>query len=112
IPLDDDLIINARVRPIDIDNVGVGSSAEVRFAAFQSSATPIVFGVLTTVSQDVVHLEDGRSEPYYVARVQVADEDIPLELRGRLVAGMPADVIIATGERTMVEYLMRPLTDR
>ena len=111
IPLDDDLIINARVRPIDIDSVAVGSSAEVRFGAFSSRTTPVIFGSVQVLSQDVIEPEDGRTEPYYVARVQVTDDAIPDELRGRLIAGMPADVIIATGERTLVQYLLRPMED-
>lgn len=112
IPLDDDLIIHVRVRPIDIDSVAIGSVAEVRFAAFNSNTTPVIFGTVDVLSQDVIQPEDGRSEPYYVARVHVDDKDVPTQIRGRLVAGMPADIIIATGERTLMEYLLKPLEDR
>jgi HlyD family type I secretion membrane fusion protein len=111
IPLDDDLIVSARIRPLDIDSVSVGSTAEVKFPAFQSRTTPVIFGEVQVVSQDVFDPKDGRTEPYYIGRVRVADENVPDEIKGRLVPGMPADVIIATGERTMVQYLVKPLQD-
>ncbi|GHA32545.1 HlyD family type I secretion periplasmic adaptor subunit [Devosia pacifica] len=111
IPLEDDLIVNARVRPLDIDSVDTGARAEVRFAAFQSRTTPVIFGQVEVLSQDVIQPEDSRAEPYYMARVRVDDADVPDEIRGRLMPGMPADIIIATGERTLVQYLVRPLED-
>ena len=111
IPLDENLIINAQIRPIDIDNVAIGNVAEVRLSAFSSRTTPVIFGTVNVVSQDVVQPEDGRTEPYYVARVQVAEHDIPANVKGRLVPGMPADVIFVGPERTLVEYLTKPLRD-
>ncbi len=111
IPLDDDLIISARIRPLDIDSVSVGSVAEVKFSSFQSRTTPVIFGEVQVLSQDVFDPKDGRTEPYYVGRVRVADENVPDEIKGRLVPGMPADVIIATGERTLFQYMIKPLQD-
>lgn len=111
IPLDENLIINARVRPIDIDNVAIGNVAEVRLSSFSSRTTPVIFGTVHVVSQDVVQPEDGRSEPYYVARVQVAEQDIPPNVKGRLVPGMPADVIFVGPQRTLVQYLTKPMVD-
>lgn len=111
IPLDDDLIVSARIRPVDIDSVAIGLSAEVRFAAFSSRTTPVIFGEVRVLSQDVIEPTRQGEEPYYLARVEVSDENIPDQLRGRLVPGMPADIFIATGDRTMVEYLLKPLED-
>lgn len=111
IPLDDDLVILARVRPIDIDSVSIGMEAEVRFPAFSSKTTPAIFGIVSVVSQDVIEPTTNGAEPYYSARIQVSDADVPRDIRERLLPGMPADVIISTGERTFVEYLIRPLTD-
>lgn len=111
IPLDDDLVVTARIRPIDIDSVHVGLDAEVRFSSFSARTTPAVFGKVTVLSKDVIEPTQANQEPYYQARVQVDTKTIPLDLRGRLLPGMPADVIIGTGERTLVQYLVRPLTD-
>lgn len=111
IPLDDDLIVSAKIRPIDIDTVHVGLDAEVRFSSFSARTTPAMFGKVTVLSQDVIEPTQAGQEPYYQARVQVDTKSIPLDLRGRLLPGMPADVIIVTGARTLVEYLVKPLTD-
>lgn len=111
IPIDDDLIVNARIRPVDIDNVDLGSTAEVRFPAFSSRTTPVIFGSVKVLSSDIIQPEDSRVEPYYVARVEVPDGDVPMEMRGRLVPGMPAEVIFVSGERTLVDYLVKPITD-
>jgi len=111
IPLDDNLVVTAKVRPIDIDNVKVGLKAEVRFSSFSSRTTPAVFGKVTVLSQDVIEPTQANETPYYEARVEVDDKDVPLEIRGRLLPGMPADVIISTGERTFAQYVIRPLSD-
>lgn len=111
IPLDDDLIINAHIRPMDIDSVQLGNVAEVRLSAFSSRTTPVIFGSVDVVSQDVVEPRDGRTEPYYIARVKVADKDIPAQIKGKLIPGMPADVIFVGNDRTLVQYLAKPLAD-
>lgn len=111
IPLDDDLIVNARVRPMDIDNVGVSTIAEVRFPAFSSRTTPVIFGTVRVISQDIIEPDDPRVEPYYVARIEVAEQDVPAEIKGRLVAGMPAEIILLSGERTLADYLLKPIQD-
>ncbi|QYA03899.1 HlyD family type I secretion periplasmic adaptor subunit [Rhizobium sp. B21/90] len=111
IPLDDNLIVTAKIRPIDIDNVKIGLKAEVRFSALSSRTTPAVFGKVTVLSQDVMEPTKANEAPYYEARVEVDDKDVPMEIRGRLLPGMPADVIISTGERTFAQYIARPLVD-
>ncbi|MBS3647079.1 HlyD family type I secretion periplasmic adaptor subunit [Pseudaminobacter sp. 19-2017] len=111
VPLDDELIINARVRPLDVDEVAVGGTAEVRFPAISGRKTPVIFGSVQVVSPDVIQPDNPQIEPYYNARIAVSEKEIPQEVRKRLQAGMPAEVIVAGGERTMVQYLVRPLTD-
>jgi len=111
IPLDDDLIVNARIRPVDIDSVDLNGLAEVRFPAFSSRTTPVIFGSVRMLSQDIIQPSDPRIEPYYVARVEVPEKDVPAEVRGRLIPGMPAEVIFVSGERTLVQYLIKPIQD-
>jgi len=96
---------------VDVDNVILGGQAEVRFPAFTSRHTPVIFGSVQVLSPDIIQPDSPQVEPYYDARISVEDKDIPEEMRGRLQPGMPAEVIIASGERTMVEYLVKPLTD-
>lgn len=111
VPQDEELIINARVSPRDIDNVSPGMETEVRFTAFKTKLTPIMLGNVQSVSNDVITPENPQEMPYYLARIEVAEEDIPEEIQGRLSAGMPADLIITAGERTVVNYIASPIMD-
>ncbi|NRB02466.1 MAG: HlyD family type I secretion periplasmic adaptor subunit [Rhodobacteraceae bacterium] len=111
VPQDEQLIITARVAPIDIDNVGPGYDTEVRFSAFKARLTPIVLGEVETVSEDVITPSNPNEPPYYLARIHVPEERIDDEIRDRITAGMPADVVITTGERTVAHYLTSPLMD-
>ncbi|MCC0035247.1 MAG: HlyD family type I secretion periplasmic adaptor subunit [Hoeflea sp.] len=111
IPLEDKLVVIAQINPIDIDNIAVGLVAEVRFPAFSSKTTPTVFGNVMVVSKDIVEPTQQGQQAHYEARIEVKEKNIPLEIRGRLIPGMPAEVIVPTGERTFAEYLIKPLTD-
>jgi HlyD family type I secretion membrane fusion protein len=111
VPRDEELVINARVAPIDIDNVLADLETEVRFTAFKSKLTPIVLGSVRNVSKDVITPDNPNELPFYLARIDVVESQIPLEVRDRLTAGMPVDVIITTGERTMLNYIASPLMD-
>ncbi|MQW86403.1 HlyD family type I secretion periplasmic adaptor subunit [Sinorhizobium saheli] len=112
VPIDDDLVVDAQIRPIDIDNVGADSDVEVRFSAFSAKTTPAIYGKVSVLGKDVVQPESGKSrEPYYQAIVRVDDKNVPPEIKERMVAGMPVDVIISTGERTFAQYIAKPLID-
>jgi hypothetical protein len=91
--------------------VHAGLDAEVRFSSFSARTTPAIFGKVTILSQDVIEPTQANQEPYYQARILVNPKTIPHDLRGRILPGMPVDVIIATGERTLVQYLIKPLED-
>lgn len=111
VPEDEELLINARVSPRDIDNVAPGLQTEVRFTAFKTKLTPIMLGQVQSVSNDVITPENPQEMPYYLARIEVVEEDIPEDISDRLTPGMPADVIITTGERTVANYIVSPLMD-
>lgn len=111
VPEDEQLIINARVSPIDKDNVAPGLATEVRFTAFKTKLTPIMLGEVETVSGDVITPDNPNEPPYFLARITVDEADIPEEIKDRLTAGMPADVIITTGERTVANFIVSPLMD-
>lgn len=110
VPEDEPLVVEGRVRPEDVDSIGHNMKADVRFTAFSFRTTPVVEGDVVHVSAD--RLEDENTgDPYYLARVIVSDEEMARLGDLSLRAGMPADVMIKTGERTPVQYLMKPLTD-
>src|SRR3984885_631688 len=109
VPDQDKLIVQAHVSPHDMDRMVPGMRAEVRFPAFKASILPILSGRVQSVSRDRLVDEQTR-QPYFLA--QVVATDIPDEIRDHLVAGMPAELIFPTGERTVLNYLTRPLRDR
>jgi membrane fusion protein, type I secretion system len=102
---------DARVAPVDIDVVRVGLHAKVQLTAYSGRSTPRLNGIVRTVSADRI-IDEGSRQPYYLARVQVDREEIQQLHAGiELIPGMPAEVLIVTGERTMAEYLLRPFLD-
>jgi HlyD family secretion protein len=114
VPASDSLIIEVRVRPQDIDNVKVGQTAIVRLSALSQRVTPMVAGTVIYLSADA--LPDEKSSPaaprdLYVARVSLDPADIKHLPDFEPTPGMPAEVYIKTGERTFLEYLLRPVRD-
>lgn len=114
VPENERLVIEAKVLPIDIDRVAVGQMADIRFSAFKTRETTRIQGRLITLSADsIVDDRDVDRKPYYQAVVEITDEGIE-QLRERnltLIAGMPAEVFVRTGERTLVQYLTDPLVN-
>lgn len=110
VPDDDALVVEAHVEVTDIDRVHTGLPAEVRFPAFHSRTTPLIMGTLQDISRDRL-TDEKTGAPYYLAQVAVRDTDVPPDLKTRLRPGMPADIVFPTGERTVLDYLTRPLTE-
>lgn len=113
IPVQDRLIIEAEVSPRDIDIVQEGQNAEVRMSALSGRTTPTLVGTVKHVSPDrVVQQQDGgQSRSFYKARVEIPPEELEKLGTQKLQAGMPAEVLINTGEQTVLDYLIRPITD-
>ncbi|MEQ1636913.1 MAG: HlyD family type I secretion periplasmic adaptor subunit [Methylococcales bacterium] len=110
VPEDEDLIISAQVSPLDIDRVKIGSIAEVRFSAFKSKTTPTMEGVISKLSADSF-VNETTGLQYYLATVDLTADSQKKLGNLKLIPGMPAEVLINTGERTLFEYLMQPVTD-
>jgi len=107
VPSVSELVVEAHVQPVDIDRIAIGKSANIRFSAFNSATTPPIDGVVTQVSAD--RLTDEKTGlPYYLARVEVTKEGEHKLGDRKLLPGMPADVLINTGKRTMLQYIMQP----
>jgi epimerase transport system membrane fusion protein len=107
VPITSDLVVEAKVEPNDIDRLELGKTADIRFSAFNNATTPVIEGKLTRISAD--RLTDERSgEPYYLVRVKVTDDGMKKLANRKLQPGMPADVLINAGDRTMLEYLLKP----
>ncbi len=108
VPDEEELVVEARVNPIDIDSVVPGMEAEVVLTAFNRRTVAPLTGVVASVSAD--RLTDERTgNPYYLARVTLPDIAVTIEKELELSAGMQAEVMIITGEQTTVEYIFRPV---
>lgn len=113
VPGKEKLIIEVNVMPQDIDIVSVGLKAEVRLTAFKQRVVPMIHGHVIYVSPDAF-VNDRTGVSTYRAHVQIDEEQVEkLErlLGVRLSPGMPAEVLIASGERTFLTYLTTPLRD-
>jgi HlyD family secretion protein len=109
VPETDALIVQAHVLPQDTESLAAGMIAEIRFSSFHTRVMPLITGHVQSVSRDRL-TDDQTKQPYFLA--QVVADDLPDAIRERLSAGMPADVIFPTGERTVLDYLVRPLKER
>lgn len=110
VPGEDRLVVSARIRIQDVDNVAVGQTADIRLTAFKMRSTPTLTGEVTYVSAD--SLTDPVSGlPYFRATVSLDDAEIHRLDGKELTPGMPAEVIVKAGERTTLAYLMQPILD-
>jgi HlyD family type I secretion membrane fusion protein len=109
VPEEKRLIVEARIRPEDVNHVRAGSHADLRLTAYQSRTTPLVEGAVIYVAGDrMVDAQTG--QPYYVVQVDVPPAALARAGNLRLQAGMPAEVFIRTDARTAADYLLAPLT--
>lgn len=115
-PIHDNLIIEARVPNRYIDSVHEGLKANIRFSAFKSRTTPTFSGKVMTISPDIISQDRNgpQQEPFYLARIEIDMDEFnkfakPKNLE--LHPGMQAEVQIITGSRTLLRYMLDPITD-
>jgi HlyD family type I secretion membrane fusion protein len=111
VPLSENLIIRARVSPLDADRVTTGMNAEIRFPSFRNLGLPIIMGNVLSISRDRL-VDDATKDSYFDAQINVDRKNLPDAIVNKLSAGMPAEVVIPTGERTVFAYLISPLSER
>lgn len=111
VPRDQPLVVEGRLPVESIDKVHAGLPVELMFTAFDASRTPRLEGAVTLVSAD--RFEDERSgRPYYRLRANVAPGQLRRIGEAPLQAGMPVEVFVRTGARSLLNYLFKPLLDR
>jgi membrane fusion protein, epimerase transport system len=112
VPESHDLIVDAKVPPADIDRVHPGMEANIRFSVFKRRTTPVFPGRVVKVAPDR-QIDEETGAPYYAATIELTEEGKKMLENGdlELVAGMPAEVLIRTGERTLLQYLTQPAKD-
>lgn len=113
VPADAPLLLEARIEPHLIDKVRAGLPADLRFTAFAHSPQLVVAGEVVSVSSDLLSEQQGGTVfSYYLARIKVTPDGMKTLGQRRLQPGMPVEVIIKTGERSLLTYLLHPLTKR
>ena len=110
VPQKEELIIDAQVSAIDIDRVRVGLLAEVRFSSFNLALTPKMEGKVINLSADHI-IDEKTGIPHYQAVIELTPDSYTKLGNLELLPGMPVEVLIRTGERTVFEYLMQPITN-
>lgn len=110
VPVHENLILKARVEAIDVERINIAQSARIRLTAFNQNTTPELDGQVVSVSADAL-LDSETGQTFYSAKVEVPPDQMALIDGIDLVPGMPAEVLLSTGDRLAASYLLRPLKD-
>lgn len=111
VPSSDPLIIEGSLPVNMVDKIHKGLPVELMFSAFNTNTTPHIPGVVTHIGADRV-VDEHTGQPYYKFRAEVTPEGVKLLGKHEVRAGMPVELFVKTGERTMMNYLLKPLLDR
>ena len=111
VPESDGLVVEAKARPEDVDQLHLGQTARLRFTSFNQRTTPELEGEVSMVSADVT-VDPKRDASYYTIRVKFSMEEAKKLGGARLVAGMPVEVFVTTEARNVLSYLIKPLRDQ
>lgn len=111
VPESEALTVEVKMQPQDIDQVRFGQKALLRFSAFNQRTTPELNGTVTRISADVT--QDQKSgASFYTVRIAVPEDEIARLEGNKLIAGMPVEAFIQTGERNVISYLVKPFSDQ
>lgn len=106
---DDSQVVEVKVKPTDVDSLKLGMRADVLFTGFSRRTTPRAEGTLAYISAD--RLQDPAGYPYYLARIEMTSDSMKGMEGVVLSPGMPAEVHIATSQRTALSYVLKPILD-
>jgi protease secretion system membrane fusion protein len=111
VPTDDKLIVEAMLPVNLVDKVHKGLKTELIFSAFNTNTTPHIPGVITQISADRT-VDERTGQAFYKVRAEVAPEGLKMIANLNIRPGMPVELFVSTGGRTMMNYLLKPVTDR
>lgn len=111
VPDADNLTVEAKVNPQDIDQVRAGQIALLRFSAFNQRTTPEIYGTVTRISADA-STDQRTGQTYYTIRISMAGDEVAKLGDVRMVPGMPVETFVQTGDRTMISYFIKPFHDQ
>ncbi len=110
VPMGEKMIVEARLQPTDIDVVRPDLEASVRFVAYKQRTTPMMSGKVVRISADASN-DERSGASFYTATVEVSADQLARAPHVKLYPGMPVEIAIITGQRTLLAYLVQPLTD-
>jgi len=111
VPETDNLQVEAKISPRDIDQIQVGQPAMLRFSAFNLRTTPEINGTITRIAADTT-ADQRTGQTYYNTRIAMTKGEIARLGEVKLIPGMPVEAFVQTGERSVMSYLMKPLQDQ
>jgi HlyD family secretion protein len=111
VPEADNLSVEVKVNPQDIDQLQLNQKAILRFSSFNARTTPEIDGVVTRISADTT-TDQRTGQSYYTVRISMPPEQIQRLGEVKLLPGMPVEAFVQTGDRTMLSYLIKPLHDQ
>ena len=111
VPEGEQLVVEVKVSPQDIDHLSIGQRATLRFSAFNQRTTPELFGEVSLISADLT-ADQRTGASYYTARVAVPQDEMSKLKNLKLLPGMPVEAFIQTGMRTVLSYLGKPMTEQ
>ena len=111
VPEADNLSVEVKVNPQDIDQLQLNQKAILRFSAFNIRTTPEIEGVVTRISADT-STDQRTGQSYYTVRIAMPADQIERLGEVKLLPGMPVEAFMQTRDRTMLSYLIKPLHDQ
>lgn len=111
VPEADNLTVEAKVNPQDIDQLKIGQTALLRFTTFNQRTTPEINGTVTRISADI-STDQRTGLSYYTVRIGLPPKEVARLGEVKLVPGMPVEAFVQTGERTVLSYLVKPFYDQ
>ena len=111
VPEADNLSVEVKVNPQDIDQLQLNQKAILRFSAFNARTTPEIDGVVSRISADT-STDQRTGQSYHTVRISMPVEQIKRLGDVKLLPGMPVEAFVQTGDRTMLSYLIKPLHDQ
>jgi multidrug efflux pump subunit AcrA (membrane-fusion protein) len=110
VPAGDKLVLEVKIQPVDIDVVRPDLPAMVHFVAYKQRTTPVVEGKVRMISADAV-TEERTGATYFLATIEVDNDQLSRVPQVKLYPGMPVNATIVTGKRTLLAFLLQPITD-
>ena len=110
VPQDQEIILSAKVQPVDIDQVYIGQSVRLRFDVFDVNKTPEINGTVSHIAADM-SVDEQSGIPFFGVKIEIGANEIAELGSSDIIAGMPVTAMIRTESRTLFSYLTKPLAD-